>query len=364
MTLKIGFIAPTSQFIPKLSQSLLFAFELGLDLQANTEISIIKQAGGFNASARLLKEKIEQIILEHDVDLIVTPVNTAILEQISESIDSYQVPLIALTLGEDVSGYDFSSPYIWINSYQQWHSMWLLGQQCAQMGYKAPFSVAAYHDSGYAASFAFSLGLESLNSGIYQFLVEAQANKGISNWDTLDKTAIDAAFVSITGKNKDALFESSTQLNLPIFANTVSGYNDQLSTHQVPVFSCSSWDTNSNTPSNLSFIEQCKQRYKRQPNAYELLAYETGLLLKSLHQDSNDNTEINNTLAMLQASGPRGLLTFEDQQIKIDTFYMTRTESGQLKSCTTLKTNDLLKKHCKQAQKQDKNGWLNPYLIA
>lgn len=367
MSLTIALIAPNSRFFVKFNQRLAYSLALGCNTSPRANIELIKHPGGFNASSRILCEKIEALVLEHDVDLIIAPVNTGLLADISPTLVNCDVPFIALTLGEDVSGYRFDCENIWLNSFGLWQSQWLLGRHCAELGYRDIVSSSAYHDSGYANNFAFSLGAESKGSNLVQFLVETKLATGIRDWGIALDIRPDAIYTSFSGANIDELYTQALAPKLPVFANLLGAGDREPNINLPPtakVYSCTSWKNTQDDDVNRRFLKPYARRFNTQPNAYDLLAYEIGLVIGQL----DTTTELKLQLPNAVAHGPRGPLRFKNNAIDINNYYLqsiSRDTNGSkiFSGFEAIEPPALLDEHYSTAQTMPKSGWLNPYLV-
>ena len=160
--LKIGVILPSSNYIPLLAKSIKSALQLGLESKPQIDFELCIEPGGYTAEANLVIEKAQKLIFNDEVHAIVAPLNVEVTSKLKEVCDNNEVPLLVLSLGED-PWYDYAkSDFIFVNSLNLWESSWLTGNWAGNSFGKSGACLASIHEGGYNLSFAFAVGLESV----------------------------------------------------------------------------------------------------------------------------------------------------------------------------------------------------------
>lgn len=373
MAFTIGVLAPRSNYLPGFSNKFITALTQGFSL-AGVDVNIVAVANGYNADRVQLVEKTQQLLMEHQVDALIVPLNTALVADLKPLCEGEQVPLIVLSLGEDVVFQAAQAEGVFFNSFELWHSAWLTGFIAATRHVGNVAGLNAMHDCGYGLGFAMAIGVEAAGQ---QFVGTAVTHRDSSSEDcqpalaqmmALEPVALIANY---SGKEAGDITRDYTALEnkIPLY-----GLHQTVDETLLPSFGDRDLMIHSISP-------WCRQNSALFANelidwdtahAYQLLAFEaaalTGLGLKSADKTWSARKQ---ALAQASFSGPRGCVglsrdgnarhgrpQFLRETVRVD---------GQWQNCVieSIEVPQLCLDHYDLArQKLSKQGWLNPYLIA
>ncbi len=384
MSLKLGVILPSSNYIPRLSLGLSEALELGLK-KTDVDIELVVESAGYNADKNILLDKINKMVMKDRIDLLTAPVNPGVVMKDVEVFSSHQLPFIINSLGEDIYNEGFTNEYIFINSMNLWESMWATGYWGATAYGKDACTLCALHDGGYGIAMAFAIGLESKEGSLKQVMVTHRESRTEDPSEAI-KTAMESnpSFINGLYSGKESISFLNAYRDLGYLGKVpLTGCPfmvdelllDELGELALGIQTIYSWATDSENPENRQFIKAFREKMGRQPDAYALLAYETGCLVAKVGEQLGDQTPnpsvILDQLNNVQTEGPRGLLTFDPERRSIRTpLYLrevTKNDEGKLYQQTIEKIDipEVFQEHFAMVSKNlYKQGWLNPYLCA
>ncbi len=380
MPLKIGLLVPGSNFIPVFAKDYITAIKMGL---GSIEYELYIESTSYNAERDSLEEKVQKLLINHQVDVVIAPLNVALVEHLKGFFNSNRVPLIVNTLGEDLIFDTAQDPYVFVNSFNLWQTAWMSGYWGAENYGGSACSIAAIHDGGYGMNFAFGLGLEAKDGQIKQTAVthrESTTEDPSQQLEQLMTNDPDFIFGLYSGKEAISFFNAYKQgeylTNIPLIClpTTVTEINRREIEDHSPEFKyISCWDMRSEAA--IDFSEAIIKETGREVCGYSLLGYETGQMIAKAHERRDDKRsngeDFGKALLEIEVDGPRGVIKFDPKIHEIQTkSYLVRVSSlnnGAIeqKTVTELKVPPLLFEQMELArQKLTKQGWLNPYLIA
>ncbi|MBX2849139.1 MAG: ABC transporter substrate-binding protein [Acidiferrobacterales bacterium] len=375
---KLGVIVPQSNFLPYISRDLPKACEMGLQGEAN--IQFFFEAGGYNEDADVLKDKIQNLIVRERIDAVMCPLNPGLIEQVMELCKAEQTALIINTMGEDVLFESVVNGPLFVNSYQLWQTAWLTGYYAAQQGYNNLAAVYARHDGGYGVPLAVAVGAEAGGANVKLCQIthidssEEDCTELISNLDKMEPDAIIAHHCSKEALNfqRDAELAKleSPLITLPPYVEELN-----LSLHGKSAEGISTISPfKSDSDAYREFSDSFKAETGRLPHPHLVLAYESVALINQALTTLPSNRpfdQLVEALSEVSTTGPRGQIGFNpDNKHTLSTCYVrevSKNESGQLYNKTVDEMNvpDLCHEQYSLAQKNtQKQGWVNPYLIA
>lgn len=384
-TVKIGLLIPNSNFIPIINKGIFSGLDMALKEHDDLTYEICVEAGGYNADKKTVKEKLNELAIKKEMDIVVAPLNYALLHSVTDLFASQEIPLIVNTLGEDVWFDESKSPYVFSNSFHLWQACWLLGQWTGSHFGKNGSTIVALHDSGYGMLLAFAIG------------VEAEGGKVIHPAVTHLKTRTDdcsAEIGSIAAKKPDfiAAFYSGKEavsflkdykekgllgkiplVGLPFL--TEPEIIEQIGEDALGIQSAYCWQDEMANFANENFIKKIESATGRKAHCYSLMAYESGHLIAKAVKEAGDAKVLGKKLAEvlphISYDGPRGKISFNKETTEtITKQYLVESAKRANnkfyhKTIQELEIPKLLDEHytlgCKNLQKQ---GWLNPYLCA
>lgn len=374
MRIKIGILLPGSGFLPSIGKDIRRALCLGLADDPTINYELLVETTRFNSDKGVIIDKLQDLLIKHEVDIIVAPLNPGMLEHVAPLFREQEVPLIANTLGEDVIADSTFHPYLFINSMNLWQSSWMSGYWGTQTFGKRAASMSGFHESGYGMSFAFALGVEAQNGTLVQSAVthiNSPTEDPVEKLTEVSKIQPDFVMGFYAGKEARSFLPAYREhVNSPLIG-TPYGLSDLLLTelgeNALGVPSLSSWNTENSAAQ--SFSQKYAHETGKAPHAYALLAYETGLILSRVIK-----TNVKQLAAGLRKSeieGPRGKVSFDERMQTVQTTdYLyeiaSKTDGSYYhKLMKELILPPLFHKQFSLARRNIvKQGWLNPYLIA
>lgn len=379
MSLKIGILAPSSNYIPFIGQDILSALTLALrDFQVELQMAF----SGYNCDETLVNGKIQELQVVQGAQLVVAPLNSTLAERVASAVSVTKLPLIVNTLGEDPISLE-QHENLFVNSFDVWKSCWLAGSWAGTHKGKRGCMAAAFHDAGYGTGTAFTLGLDAARAELAQVVVthrESRTESSATQIAELLENQPDFIFCLYSGKEALSFLQDyaavdpdrkAPLIGLPFMADQLStATNDP---RAISLVVSTSWPRN--TTADEEFTSGFFEATGREPHCYALLAYETGLLIaRALTEltDSRCSTEsLANALTHARASGPRGDLFFASgtQWPDLPSYLceIAQTRGGSVESVPLAQLTApprCFEQYREICQKVPKQGWLNPYLIA
>lgn len=360
------------------------ALQLGLNANQSLEYELCIEPAGYNANKDDVIAKVQELLIKHQVDIIMAPLNVGLLAYIKHYFSGEQVVLIVNTLGEDVVFHETQDPFVFINSFNLWQSSWLSGYWSAIEYGPQACSIAAYHDAGYGMLLSFALGLEAHEGKLNQVQVTHQQTRDqdpSADIQAVINTNPDFVMGFYSGREAISFLQTWRQLEgkthpplvtLPFAVDEI--LQAQLGDLAIGVTSISCWNRETLEAKHFLEIYQAQTQYP--VNCYALLAYETGHLIASAMRHIGTSQALQANLAealkFAEFNGPRGLLKFDTttRETTIANYYVHKVQKGadnQLhnKVINALEIPPLLDEQLNLSRKNlEKQGWLNPYLIA
>ncbi len=380
MVIKIGLLTPHSNFIPFLAGDFPRALEAGLTENGQIDYELYVEPTGYNSDKKILAEKIQNLIIKQQVDVVIAPLNVGLFDQVRVFFNSNQVPLIINSMGEDVIFNHSQDPYLFINSFNLWQASWMAGYWGAQKYGKDACSSIALHDGGYGMGFAFALGLEAQGGQLLQTVVthrESSTEDPTEFLQMIIKRNPSFIFGLYSGKEARSFLEAygrtETQIPLVGLPPMFAGEPDISGEPPFKIKTITSWDQNS--AENHNFETALSTQTEHPTNFYTLLAYETGQLISRAVEEIGPDKPIlkhlPEALKAVKFNGPRGVIKFdpETRETNSKNYLQEVTSAGagkfHHKTITELEIPALFQEQLGHARKNlSKTGWLNPYLIA
>ena len=373
--LKIGVLAPSSNFVPSLASDMLKSFEKGLS-QAQLDAEIVVASAGYNADIKTIVPAIQQLILERRVKCIIAPLNISVIESIGGQCENQEVPLIALNLTEDPVFETARNPFVFVNDFHLWHSAWMSGYLAAKRFGARGAVLAAMHESGYGLAFAFQLGLEAAQgTSVSLKITHRHSSTEDSSADIAAAVAQNPDFIWAAYSGKEAVsflkaFASSgSKDKIPVvtIAPMVSQNIRRNADGDIRGIWYVTGENYRDWSSARNALDSLTAAIGREPNPYALLAYESAQLIaaavKNINDAENFGESLVNALRASQIETSRGIIKFNNPYAD-DAFYLRQiTADGE--TVEKITAPPLLHEQFRLAcRKLTKQGWKNPYLCA
>lgn len=369
--LRLGVLAPGSNFVPFLAGDMLSAFESGLK-EARFDAELVIESAGYNADSKMLIPAIQQLILARRVNCIIAPLNVSLIGKISGYCESQNIPLIALNLTEDPLYEASRNPFVFVNSFHLWHSAWMSGYLAGRRFGSRGAAIVPIHEAGYGLMFAFQLGLEAAQGGLTKVAVTHRNSSSEDPTEHINEiTAQPPDFIWAAYSGKEAAsfltaFEAAgfkDKIPLMTISPTVSQNVRQLSgslMNGIWYVASENYDADVSANSLVKISG-------RQPNPYGTLAYEAARLIAAAVRNmdnSKDFAEVfPEALRQAEFKSFRGKVRFNDDS-DAETFYLRQITNGK-DTIEKIAAPPLLKEQYRLAcKKLVKEGWVNPYLCA
>lgn len=383
--MKIGFLLPNSVFIPTLGKDLVAFFKKGLQDGGVSDFDVAVEVGGYNAAEQLVSDKMSSLLLKDDVDLVYAPLNIGLYRKVESIFDAAKIPLIANWLGEDLVYERDIFPSIFTHGLDQWQSSWMAGYYgCATHGRLAA-TLSCLHDGGYGMSFAAGIGIEAAGGRLTLAGITHRDSRTEDPSGTIKEAIADnvdftyglysskegVSFLNSywkLGHKNDNLLGTSFMVGDDVLAEV----GDKALGIQVT----SNWNRDDDpNEKNMALRAWAKENRGYEPNAYALLAYESGLMTAAAATKIDGSLERNrqaflDALRDVSVEGPRGAVSFhkglEEPKPKEYLLEVSKREDGSLykRLVKELEIPDLYYEQRSKARKSfDKHGWTNPYLV-
>lgn len=374
--MRVGLLLPNSNFIPRLATDIRHALThaMGTD---GADHEFVIETTPYNESMTQVRDKLQDLLIKHDVDVVVAPLNPAMIAEAAPLATAQQTPLVVLTMGEDVFAGDTAPPWVFVDSMQVWRSAWLTGWWAAtELGTRA-CTISAALEGGYGMNFAFAVGVEAGGGELVATLaapVDADADGVAGLVASANESDPDVIMVAASGDTHALVVEAVRTagctvplVSLPPHAHDVTASTDVVDRRSQPWFS--SWDPGS--AASRSFVADFVEATGRPAHAYALLAAEAGHLLAAAAQTASPprGESLRDALTAVAYDGPRGNVSFGGAgQEVVPPQHLLRWTPGEHGATTTPEPFEMpatLDEHVALARTNlGKHGWLNPYLVA
>lgn len=374
----LGVIVPQSYILPQLSRDLPIACQMGIE-KAHCNINLVLEPGVYNEDINVLKEKTQGMIMRNNLHALICPLNPSLIGPLSELCEAEQIILIVNTMGEDVVFDTEVNDSVLINSYQLWQTAWLTGLHAAKSGYENLVAIYSRHDGGYGVPLAMAVGAEAGGANIKLSQI-THMDKDDEDCEPIlreiDKLEPDAILAHHSGKQAVNFLFDADQAELKSPLITLSPFVETIALEKFcprieGINSVSTYKADS--ADYLNFSSEFKDKTQRHSHPHIIMAYESvKLLTKALAtNDSASYSSLLSALKLASTDGPRGNVSFNpDFKESLSKAYIrevSKNDSGELLNKTVgyMDVPELCHEQYKLAQKNmQKQGWVNPYLIA
>lgn len=359
--LKIGVLAPNSNFVPFLANDMLAAMRFGL-AEARLEVEISVGSAGYNADAKMVFPALQQLTLVNQVNCLVAPLNVSLIKSVADYCENQAVSLVALNLTEDPLFESARSSSVFVNSYYLWHTAWMSGYIAGQKFGSKGAAVAALHDSGYGLTFAFQLGLEAAQG---KLICANTTHRNSSNEDPLPVIS------DIISQNPDFIWAAYSGREAISFLKAYSSLNQAGKPPLItlsPKITESMCSKTSDSFQDIWYLSgenfaaagksSLAMSLGREPNPYALLAYETAHLIADAIANNGAN------LNRAEFESVRGRIGFNRNSRENQTFYLYHKTADETAVEEILAPSLLNEQYQLACRKLTKQGWVNPYLCA
>lgn len=382
MKYKIGLILPDSNYFFRIGKDFRATVEAGLKKAGFDNYEIAIEPGGYNAEMKVVKEKIQSLIVKEQVDLIIAPFNPSFLVDIETLLSSNEVLLLLTYMGEDVIHQTYKSDYTFINTFDLVKSAWLQGYEAGnKYGTKAAY-LGAIHDVGYGMSRALTMGFGA-SGGQFTFSTYSHKNSRTEAPDEPIRQVIeekpDFVYAFYSGKEGISFVNTWDDMEtekpplVPSYMLHGDDVLDACGEKMIGQKTIGCWDRDGDSEENVTFRELFEATLGKKAHPYGLLAYETVALLGKAIKQTGSGTPapeiLKKALTEVSFAGPRGMISFDaDSRLSKTTDY----EFEIVKEAGKIVRKKIREVEVPQAYHEflawgiknlEKTGWTNPYLI-
>lgn len=329
--MKLGWLFPYSGIFTNLKTDLKRGLDLALQKEGvETQFEVFPefiQSGGFKDTEDALKK----LLLYEQVDLVMGVTSTKVALGLIPLLDTRKTPVILMNLGADIPIHLLSSDYLFYNSLHLWKSEWVMGKWAQkQFGGEPSINMSAY-EGGYGLHEYFKTGTAVSGASTVKInLVKnmqgpADTSPLIAYIQEQQPGYVHALLSGAEGDQFLRLFQTQAFDRVP--ALTVSPFmvEDGLINEIPPgidIYNASTWSLSLDTDANKEFVALYRDHFGDDPNAFSMLAYESGLQLgAALRLLSGRISPKELTAALRQAAsqtGPRGTIHLSGRDLRTD----------------------------------------------
>lgn len=365
----VGLLVPNSNMLPRFGRSFKSALELGMGLDQHP-ISIVMETGGTNSGERSVRNALQRLVLNHEPDVVVAPLNPSVLIDIEGLLISEEVPLLAITLGENRPSDNLNSDWIRLSSYGLWESAWLTGYSAVKKYGQRVALASAFHEAGYGLGEAVDLGVQAAGGELVNIVVTRDKRSSNSRAQTFDDVlAVDTDSI-ILNYSGDAVLQLNNLIEemgletlppllaLPMVVDEIHLTNEHEQLNGMRSY----------LPKGHSRVSASLQEFhnlfftqtNREPNVYALQAYQAGSKLINLmttHKSADLASTLFKETELFKPFDTGTNKLFEERELVLGDRIENRV-CGEItlpESCVSALRHD--------ERENDLRGWSNPYLI-
>lgn len=381
MELKIGVLTLQSKALPGASKNYLNGLRLAL-ANSSVDVKYIIEGVGIGTDVDLAIEKIEKLVMQEEVDIIVGMVGHRSLNRVRSTGRNLWLPMIISDFGATIPVGLGENEGFYTLSLDRWHSSYLLGEYLVKNNTGEVGVATCFYDSGYGIIEGLERGLNKAGGNFLGHYVvphkprenEAECFREVAT--QMGENPLFALqsgiFAMEFGESVKALGDDRT---FPIYA-TSETVSDEVLSEFGEYFEgtkvVSTWAKELNTVENLKFTDALKAKYKKEADEFSLLGYETGLAivaaLELVDEDNMDEDALIAALDKVNVEGPRGTISFSPEINRCmndhHIFEVYKAEEGHaLRPLDTIKADKAyFKETCNEEISEKRGGWFNAYL--
>ncbi|MFD3164952.1 ABC transporter substrate-binding protein [Herpetosiphon sp. NSE202] len=348
------------------------AFEHGLrsalaaSVQTGTIGDLQLYSETVGASAMMLEQKIQQLLSNRHVDVLVLWLQTGLIEYITPFLARMPRPTLVVNLGENIPRTSEQHSWIIQHSLGLWQAHYALGRWAAEHLGHTTIHALSHYDSGYDLHYALVTGFEQAGGepvGHYLSHVPPDRGNFAPLWNYLAETPSELLFYTACGPEakqflaawSDSPFVGKRQL--VVSPMTWLAIEPELRT-KLALTTCLPWH-----PNELPAAHE-------QPFATlaQLLGTEAGAWLAQALPEatSADDQMVVQALAKVAWSTSRGpIQRYSNQQTSVPKLYLVQTHPTDQTSNQVLELEQAaldLRPLQSSIEQAPRSGWLNSYL--
>lgn len=375
MEIKIAVLLPRSDMFPTLGMDFLNGLRMPFrEINEAYSPKFLIESIGNGADDELL-QRVEKMILQENADALVLFSGFFMLEKIVAIANSYQKPVIHVSLGGRALKSMHKSPYVLYQSLNLTQSSYAAGKYAAENIGKKGALLCSFYDGGYHMTEGFVSGFTDHGGEmVYNYVSQLDYSQDDfrSMVDGLNATQPEVAFALFSYKEARRVMEVLNEsglddlkiMALPLMVDestAVGGINPQ------NIQSVASWAFDDNSIEMNSFKDDYEGSHSVMPNLFALLGNEVGTVLAgSLKSEGAIPKQIGAYMASKTIPSPRGELRYTELHESLPKAFKVRQLSvkdgkchNNLVSGIDVRESELINK---KMEELPNNGWKNPYI--
>lgn len=376
MELKIGILLPRSDMFPRLSIDFLNGIKLPFSqstLDNCVPKFIIESVG--NASDESLLQKVEQMLLQDETDVIVSFCSFFMLDGLVKLANSYRKPIVHVTLGARVLKPSHNSPYVIHQSLNVCQTSYLSGRYAAMNFGKKAALLCSFYDGAYQISESFFQGFTQHGGEIIYNYVSPMDYKS-ETYDVmiegLKNTNPEVMFSIFSFKEGNKVLTKMAQSGLdsvptvavPLMTDETNEKENELPEN---FYSIASWAFGEDAGPMDDFKVNYQNKFSETPNIFGLLGDEIGtLLVYCLENENSIPAQIGAYFSDKTIETPRGELRFSQYNESIPQFFKVRrlepVEGNYQNAVVEVLDSSFSEIIYKNMEELPYTGWKNPYI--
>jgi branched-chain amino acid transport system substrate-binding protein len=378
--LKLGWLFPYSGIFKNLKTDLKQGLETALQKEdINTSFEVFPefiQTGGFKDTEDALKK----LLLFEQVDLVIGVTSTKVALGLLPTLEAQRTPVILMNLGADIPTRQLSSDFLFYNSLHLWKSEWVMGKWAQKQYGGEPSINMSIYEGGYGLHESFRTGTSVSGAQTVKMNV-------VKNFETAADTNPLIEFIRQQQPNHTHALLSGREGEqfLQLFANQVFESKPALTVNpfmaedgmltEMPagmdLYSAMTWSLALDNTENSTFTNLYKTSFGEDPNAFSMLAYETGLTLAAALRNlpgKINREELAKALGHHQPAGPRGPISLSSRILQTNMpVYIRKPEMNNQNSRMENRILEIeygieWDDPSLAAEQTYLTGWQNPYL--
>lgn len=379
---KIGVLLPQSAEHPHYPGSFLNGLRSGIDQHSSikkNKIELIIEPVN-SGTPYTVKEKTQKLISENNVDLVVGVLNSEVASHVGSIFKNAKLPVIIANSGESyLVNENKQNDFMFFNSLNLFQAAYHSGKYAVEKFGKNVAIITSLYDSGYDALFTFRQGVEHSGGAITEtYLADQNDSYFISDaLDKLKQSPPDCIYLFMHGNESDEMIRNLhfSKLNIPVITSAFSTEEHRLvNLGQAAdnIISIGSWNKNLDNKENKIFVDQYLKNYRKNPDLFSVLGYETGqLIYNSLSRCAGDfsGEKISRSLKTCTIESPRGKIRINENSGMVNNQIVVNQTTNTIFGIPENKIIDRLdpiSEFDEQFATLDtelRSGWLNPYLF-
>ena len=373
--MRIGLLLANSRFVPQLAADVRHWIAKGL---AGADHRLVVEATPYNESPFQVRDKIQRLMVAEEADIVVAPLGAGMLPRVADLAAGQEVPLLVLTMGEDVCEGDTVPPWVFVNSLGLWRSAWLTGRMAGEGLGSRVCIVSAAHESGYGLNFAVALGVESAGGAVVATMPAPAVTDEAAVSELVERAAAlapDGIVLLASGEPLAPLAAAFAASSFPTVGLAPHAWlPDGYRPGDGARFPAGVTGWNPLAKPGADFIAAFAAAEDRPAHAHAVLALEAGRLIADAAARCGGRPRgerLRAALAAATATGPRGPLRFDAETQEATTpqhcLRFATGPDGTMRAVAAEAAAEppLLAEQVELARRRlAKQGWLNPYLFA